>query len=627
MNKFLLSLLSVLGMLALATPGLMAADYGTRVTVTSSNPEGGVVCVKNATTKYYSIFGYKHTLPADPAESEYADTKTVQWISPGGGSKCEVQFKLYAKAKPGYRFERWENSSGSVANTEQHIETLNHFTKEPDYLPYTYTAVFVAENAVFTELNYPVGKIVLSPEAPRIGDVVTATVETNKIPVSGTPGNPNMMVEFDHWEDELGTVLSHDATFDFTVVRVMTLKAVYRNLGEKPAKGKYYRIRNIFNRVLSLEGAYRISISGAVDIDPSLMRWVMPIDNDPDIFHTGGSPFEISDSYMPLEVETAPGTIFYLCEGSDTDNSLTSVLVDAQGACSKDFIAQKLAIDPMDDALFGYYGMRSNTVGGAGFKTLTRDNLGAILNISSFSTADPWAALAFQPIDEEHIDRYWFGATPDEALYYDGGYWTSMFTSFPYECRDGVEAYYVKETQSANGLVYVCLTRIESGRVPAGEAVLLKCNALTSKGNRLLPLAPDATVESLNGNILKGTYQLYTSKNRDGRVKFDQSTMRILGVSSKGEVGFYKLAPEADGTPAELLANKVYLDMSSLPEASRAASLRIIIGNNGSAGLESIEQPDGFKFENQKIYDLRGIEVDNPQPGQIYIVGGRKVRW
>lgn len=62
--------------------------------------------------------------------------------------------------------------------------------------------------------------------------------------------------------------------------------------------------------------------------------------------------------------------------------------------------------------------------------------------------------LEIQPVDIEHIDKYYFGAMPDETMKAEGGYWTSMYTAFPYECYepDGVEAYVAESEELQNGV-------------------------------------------------------------------------------------------------------------------------------------------------------------------------------
>lgn len=230
--------------------------------------------------------------------------------------------------------------------------------------------------------------------------------------------------------------------------------------------------------------------------------------------------------------------------------------------------------------------------------------------------------MAIQPIDEAHMDEFWFGASADESMDFDGGYWTSMYTGFPYECRDGVEAYYASKAVEANGLCYINIEKIESGIVPPYSAVLLKCQGTRSRQNRLLPLDFNGDYPALEGNLLSGVFQLYTDKERNGLVKFDESTMRIFGRNTAGELGFYKLAPDTEGSISYLKTNKVYLDLTKL-ESSVSGPLRIRINKDGSSGMGSLE--DAFcRPHDDIIYDLNGRRVLNPQPGSVYIRNGRK---
>ena len=607
-----------------------AAKFTSTVTVKSNNPEGGLVCVTHATSTYLG-FTYTHKKPADPADSEYAAEVSSCYTSNGGGTKGQQRYYLYAKAKPGYKFVRWEGGSTSVPiNTEeaQYTYTWEHYTKGETApgISCTVTAYFVADNDVATETNIPAGVITLDPEAPKTGDQVTATVTDLRLAQPGSIGNKNMMTEFLHWEDEEGNIMSHDRTFTFTVPRPMTLKAIYRTLGEVPQKGKYYRIRNAYNRVLTLEGGYKYSVSGSVDVPHALLRWALPLDHDYNEFHTGSTNTEwaVSDATEPLCPEASPNTIFYVSDGTANDTQLSKAVLSSQGADTKTFTGQTLDIVPMSDNLCGYYGIRASALSGAGFKTVIRDK-DAYVNISSFGETDVYSALAVQPIDEEHLDLFWFGASPDYAMQFDGAYWTSMFTAFPYECLDGVEAYYVKEAVASNGETYALITKIESGIVPANSAVLLRCNSLETKENRLLPLDPATPVETLEGNALKGAFQLYTNAQKEGRTLYDDTNMRVLGINADNHVGFFRLAADENGAPLQLKANKAYLDMSLLPGVSPAAAFRLRRGDSVTE-IETVTDPQlPVKFEDMPLFDLNGRPVALPQSGQVYITNGHKV--
>ncbi|MDE7119504.1 MAG: hypothetical protein K2O10_02740, partial [Muribaculaceae bacterium] len=157
------------------------------------------------------------------------------------------------------------------------------------------------------------------------------------------------------------------------------------------------------------------------------------------------------------------------------------------------------------------------------------------------------------------------------------------------------------------------LTRIDDDVVPAATPVLLKCRGIEPVENRLIPLIEGPA--PLDGNMLRGEYQLNESDSNPNHVVFDATRMRVFGQSATG-IGFYKLA---DGT--ELAANKAWLDVSGLTAAQAS---RIVIGHDLS-GVDNVavDDTDAARADNV-IYDLSGRRVHNPCPGTIYVRNGRK---
>lgn len=623
---------------------VFAASFNSRCIATSDNPDAGLVCAKFATTTR-SIFGtYTHKAPTAPKDEEYvavSDTKYDK--SPGGGTAGEVKIYLYAKPKDGYVFDHWiinNNEKTNYSVSEQNYSfTWTHFNKDNNVGTTTVVAYFKPESAVTTATNIPVALVTLDNEKPKIGDEVTASFTMNRIAESGTPGNKNMMVEFVNWTDDNGTVLSEEETCTFKVDREMKIIANFRTLGEIPQKGKYYRVRNVYNRVMAISGAYKKNIGfGSTDIETSLLRWVLPDNHDYTEFWTGrnNNEWKLADDVEPLCVEAAPSTIFFVKDGKLSNGQLTQAELVGQNISTKDLTGNLLSTSEVDNLFYGYYGITSSAFSGAGLQWQVRGKEptadypypGPIFNISTFKESLNNCAFAIQPIDEEHLDYFWFGANAEEEMFFENGYWTTMYAAFPYELYDeGVEAYYITtDMKTANGITYLCLNKIDDRIVPAGEAVLLKCtNHSDTKANRMLPLDPnDSKVKgkTLEGNILKGEYQLYKNANREGRINFDSSKMRVLGVNNDGIVGFYKLS---EGT--ELKANKAYLDMSALPSEANTASFRLA-PKDFTTGIEAIEE-DGssIHIEDNTVFDLMGNKVSHPQPGSIYIINGKKLIW
>ena len=604
--------------------------HNSTCTVKSEDSSKGLVYVSDKAIKSES------DIPFEAQHSQSIQSSKQNNSSTDGGQDTHTYY-LYAKPLPGYVFNGW---TGKATLSEQNTTyAYTHSTYTKDSTPTTgsaisFTAHFIAVNAVNKETNIPAGTITLEPEAPQIGDKVTASTFVSPFVASGTHTNKNMMVEFDHWEmwvnDEKVKNLGTEEIIEFEVEEPMTLKAIYKELGETPQTNKYYRVRNAWNRVLTVEGNYSVSLSNSSPLDNTLLRWALPYDFNPSDFYT--DPNWIEED--PINVEAHPGTIFYVSQGNaaaDVNGSaLTSVILTSQGVNTQKLTGQTMTIVPMTPNNFpGYYGVKSFAAGQeVGFKATTREMDGKnqlVVFIAGFSSATLDCALAVQPIDEEHIDIFWFGADADDDMEFEDGYWTTMYTAFPYKVyeKDDVEAYYVTQyRQTVNGVTYFNLVKIEDGIVPANQAVLLKCSVPNdTKSNRLIPLNPsDVNKTTLEGNILKGSFQLYTNKNKNGRESFDPEKMRVLGLNNDGIVGFYKLT---EGT--ELSANKAYLDLSQIPAEARSAALRIT-SRDFITGVETIEDGMGG-YERDIIYDLMGNRVVNPQPGTIYIVNGKKILW
>lgn len=619
-------LIVFLAMGLLSAFGTSSSSYTSRVTVKvdPNNLEAGSVAVKHAKTTVSGLGSKSYSHEKDGGDptypNDYGQEKSDEYTTEGGTNRAEHCFYVYAHADDGYEFDHWEGHNNINGKTDAEYKFIFDNSTAGGTLPYTITAYFrKASGVIKRATNNNAGHVTLSKDDAMNGEEVTATAEM--YPVG--EGNINMMSEFSHWEDGNGEFLSDENPYTFEA-RPMTLTAIFTDRSAVPKVGKYYRVRNAYNRVLAIAGGFDWTPTIAnADVPTALLRWAMPLDYDENLFNAS---WPISDAFEPLCPEASPATIIYVKEGNENDTGLTKVSLTAQGVNTYDITKQTLDIIPIFENYFGYYGIET-TVGSntAAFKALPRGDEG-IINVTSPAYSSPVCAMAIQPIDEEHIDDFWFGALADEDMFFEDGYWTSMYASFPYKVYDeGVEAYYVTaRTKEVEGTTYIYLVKIEDGVVPANSAVLLKCaNPNDTKSNRLLPLNPDDVTIELEGNILKGEFQLYNSNKREGRVNFDESKMRVFGVSSEGNVGFYKLAP---GT--ELIPNKAYLDLSKISNTTgkKAASYRLASGDTLTS-VESIEICDNQNPEENIIFDLFGRRISNPQPGTIYIVNGKKVIW
>lgn len=178
--------------------------------------------------------------------------------------------------------------------------------------------------------------------------------------------------------------------------------------------------------------------------------------------------------------------------------------------------------------------------------------------------------------------------------------WATLCLPFAVETPDGLTAYTGQaDTQAGT----VALTEIEDGLVPAGNGVVLKGSAEAYT----LAIRPDAEAWTLPDNDLTGTTT--AQPLAEG--------IYVLG-KYQGTPGFYLPNPEQ----TELSANKAYID--GTPAPALAAGYRIVLGDDETTGIGSVQTPDGPTAD-QPCYDLQGRRVGQPRQGGVYIQGGKKV--
>ena len=238
--------------------------------------------------------------------------------------------------------------------------------------------------------------------------------------------------------------------------------------------------------------------------------------------------------------------------------------------------------------------------------------------------ADTYAKYYLDPLDYTNNttkrDECYFGAKCAEKMENGGKYYTSMYTSFPYECIDGVNAYYVDGIE--NGIVH-CVP-VPNNKVPSNTGVILECNTPNDPAhNRLIPLLNEPA--KISGNLLKGVFFNYDGTGYNGatrtpnRTAYDKNTMRVFSVSkTTGKIGFYQYSGSYLG------ANKVYLDMADFANASSNEfdGTFTMDFSQTVSGVNEVHVEETVKDD--RYYDLQGRVVEHPTRG-IYIRNGRKV--
>lgn len=215
---------------------------------------------------------------------------------------------------------------------------------------------------------------------------------------------------------------------------------------------------------------------------------------------------------------------------------------------------------------------------------------------------------AFKPINTS--DQY-IGIHPDVKTA-DGSYYGTIYAGFNFRLvSSGMTAYYVN---SAGGAGFT-MKEIETDVIPACIPVIIKCSSLNPQENKIEPVVGGYDFD--HTNYLRGVYCSIYVAGHHNVTRFDDITMRILGLNDKGELAFIA-NPRVDRLYKEqyLMANKAYLVVS--PDAADVMTL------NGSTAINSVKADTNTKTG---IYTLTGVRLPDgvtPRSG-IYVKNGKKM--
>lgn len=636
MNKIIKLLMSVLFMCVAS--GASASTFYAKAVAHGQSGRGKVYVSKTETA---------------PASTDF-NTDSELTNSGSGKDVGNVSFYLYAQPEPGYVFRCWSDKADGTGDA---LSTANPYAIEisssvkdqnASNIPTkTCYAIFDREPAVSVKAEpADLGLPSMSAYENSVGDEITlhCTAANELYDWAGFTRKygkvPNKYIQFVRWKNSAGETVStgKDYTFTITEENKGVYTAEYEVVSSIDGPG-YYRVWTGADAMVRVAGKVSLRLSSS---NVCVLTDVGLVCNPYGSYESVGSG--TNNVYNdPSGIIYISGTAGAITAYEPDKNVISDATLSGQGVNSKEFFPNN-TINIQWHSNPGYYKLVSS---GASLKHLFNSNVayntGYGTIVASSNQDGPENQFEVNKVNRETMgrDRYWFGACPDESMSFDGGYWESMYTAFPYELveEDGHEAYIVSGYRVENDVTVLSLRKIGNGIVPANTAVLIKCQApadLTEylKGNgltpqnRLIPLEPgDSRIDAsvADGNLLKGVIQLNTvaipAKTEvtndyadDGYTRFDGAGMRVFGVNGEGNVGFYKLEENA-----VMKSNRVYLDMTLLNAEAKAASrMRMEVDALDQSGIAGPGIAAGTEVETE-YYTIQGFRVDHPVEGQLYI--------
>lgn len=295
-----------------------------------------------------------------------------------------------------------------------------------------------------------------------------------------------------------------------------------------------------------------------------------------------------------------PATIVYIEKvGSKYD-------LQAQGTGTHAIINEYVSIRKNDNGTYMCYGSKNGMV-----KYLCDGEQSNVPDgVLSDNGKGEWRWWNIIPVTQ--AEGQYFGVKPE--LEVGGKRYASFYASFPFAfASEGMKAYYVSKVDKGMAV----MKEISAGKVPGAAPVFISCASAEPSGNKL-DIQPNG-VAALSGNLLKGVYFKNPMKTHYNQVAYDPATMRVLGVTSGGKLGF--ITADIDYLPA----NKAYL----VVPAGTPKELMAVSEDEYATGVEEVTVDAGATAEG--VYTLTGVKVSDDSssleslsPG-IYVVGGRKV--
>ena len=305
----------------------------------------------------------------------------------------------------------------------------------------------------------------------------------------------------------------------------------------------------------------------SVSVSPSCVIFIRSLGNGQyDLAGQGSSFYEMTSHKLPIDIKEISNGVYIL---SGTHSGFTKELMDRS---------------PSDED--GY-------IMGSGSSGMNRWNLIPINTSNEF-----------------------IGIRPDIKTA-NGGYFGTIYAGFNFRLvSPGMAAFYVS---SAGGAGFT-LEEIKDEVIPFATPVIIRCNSANPEDNKIEPVIGGYDV--IENNWLGGVYcSLVGVAGHTNVTPYNPSTMRVLGLDSKGDIAFInaKDRPEllvTDRYGAQYLrGNKAYLKVN--PGDADVMT----IGGTGIKDIKSVTSTSG------SIYTLTGVRLPEgitPKSG-VYIKGGKKM--
>lgn len=345
-----------------------------------------------------------------------------------------------------------------------------------------------------------------------------------------------------------------------------------------------------------------------------------------------------------------PGTIIYV------DGTTSGLTLEAQGINTDELLKKygytgyQLKMSSKGELYTSYQGYQIDLVdlGYAASDKVSDTYCGvATLGFIRDEVVSSYALWDFVKIDNENE---FFGIYPNEGIETGGKFYTTLYTTFAYQLREGTKAYYIDQHNYSKNIAepIARLQEIKDGRIPAKTPVIIECSSNNVANNKVTLL--NETLSPISGNELKGREFCFIPTEREDQnmknaLLFDSGKMRVLGLldvkrdNSNGNIVEAKLGFVNDANnnycnsltlnKGYIPANKVYLPINSSDATATAKGIKLLLPEEYAVATSINKVMNEDLPAKEGVYTLTGVKVKDTNstedlPSGIYIIGGKK---
>lgn len=367
-----------------------------------------------------------------------------------------------------------------------------------------------------------------------------------------------------------------------------------------------------------------------------------------------GSTFS---QYVPTEALKAikskdynPGTIIYVT-GTTSGLTLTAQGINTDELLQKyGYSGYKLKVSSKGELCTSYQGYQIDLVdlGYAASEKKAETYCGvATQGFIRDEEVGLYAQWDFKKIDNENE---FFGIYPNEGIETGGKYYTTLYTTFAYQLREGTKAYYIDQHNYSKNIAepIARLQEIKDGKIPAKTPVIIECSSNDVVNNKVTLL--NETLSPISENELRGREFCFIPTEREDQsmknaLQFDSGKMRVLGLldvkrdNSNGNILEAKLGFVNDANnnycnsltlnKGYIPANKVYLPINSSDATATAKGIKLLLPEEYAVATSINKVMNEDLPAKEGVYTLTGVKVKDTNsiedlPSGIYIIGGKK---